>query len=104
MGAFISCGLLGFDSISVLGSCSVTPRTLRLSREHLASIHVAVLYATLEAALEALNCACARSDDFVCIHPWLRAIDVGERPIHFAYNAITSGAAIAYAAMAGSIC
>jgi len=47
---------------------------------------------------------CSIGDDFLCIHPWLRAIDVGERPIHFAYNAITSGAAIAYAAMAGSIC
>ena len=88
--------------ISVLGSHSVTPRTLRLTKY--GTIHLAALCATLEAALEALNCACARSDDFVCIHPWLRAIDVGERPIHFAYNAITSGAAIAYAAMAGSIC
>ena len=29
------------------------------------------------------------------IGSWLRAIDLGERLIHFAYNAITSGAAIA---------
>ena len=34
-------------------------------------------------------------NDCVCIHSWLCAIDLGERLIHFAYNAITSGAAIA---------